>query len=38
VGCIGYGRENNRGYEVIPLSAFDNLLSVLVAFAKHWKE
>lgn len=37
VGCIGYVRENSHGYEVMPLSAFDHLLSVLVAFVKHWK-
>jgi len=37
VGCIGYVRENSHGYEVMPLSAFDNLLSVLVAFVKQWK-
>jgi len=37
VGCIGYVRENSHGYEVMPLSAFDNLLRVLAAFVAHWE-
>jgi len=37
VGCVGYVRENSHGHEVMPLSDFDNLLCILVAFVKHWK-
>jgi len=35
--CIGYVRESSHGYEVMPLSAFDNLLLALVAFVKGWE-
>ena len=37
VGCVGYVRENSHGYEVMPLSTFDNLLSLLVAFVRRWE-
>ena len=34
--CLGYVRESSHGFEVAPLSTFDNLLTTMTAFITGW--
>jgi len=37
VACLGYVRESSHGYEVAPLSTFENLLTTIEAFFVRWE-